>query len=103
MPYVTDLGSSCGMNFVNAGSAGTLDGATIVGGHEYAETITDPFPSSGWVDGSGAENGDKCAWISSGQGAAQNVSLGGGASYPVQSLWSNAFNGGAGGCVVAYP
>jgi len=101
MPYQPDAGAACGMNFVNGN--GYFDGFSIVGGHEYAETITDPFPSSGWVDGSGAENGDKCAWISSGQGAAQNVSLGGGASYPVQSLWSNAFNGGAGGCVVAYP
>src|SRR5207248_5738810 len=26
MPYVTDMGSSCGQNFVNSGSAGTLDG-----------------------------------------------------------------------------
>ena len=101
MPYQPDAGAACGMNFVNGN--GYFDGFSIVGGHEYAETITDPFPSSGWVDGSGAENGDKCAWISSGQGAAQNVSLGRGASYPVQSLWSNAFNGGAGGCVVAYP
>ena len=44
MPYVTDLGASCGENFVNAGSAGTLDGVTIVGGHEYGETITDQIP-----------------------------------------------------------
>jgi hypothetical protein len=101
MPYQPDAGAACGMNFVNAN--GYFDGFSIVGGHEYAETITDPFPSTGWVDGAGAENGDKCAWISSGQGAAQNVTLSGGVSYPVQSLWSNAFNGGAGGCVVSYP
>ncbi len=31
------------------------------------------------------------------------MTLSGGVSYPVQSLWSNAFNGGAGGCVVSYP
>jgi len=101
MPYQPDAGAACGMNFVNGN--GYFDGFSIVGGHEYAETITDPFPSTGWIDGAGAENGDKCAWISSGQGAAQNVTLSGGASYPVQSLWSNAFNGGAGGCVVSYP
>ncbi len=87
----------------NKPAYGYFNGFSIVGGHEYAETTTDPFPSTGWVDGAGAENGDKCAWISSGQGAAQNVTLSGGASYPVQSLWSNAFNGGAGGCVVSYP
>ncbi len=101
MPYQPDAGAACGQNFVNGN--GFFDGFSIVGGHEYAETITDPFPSTGWVDGAGAENGDKCAWISSGQGAAQNVTLSGGVSYPVQSLWSNAFNSGAGGCVVSYP
>ena len=72
------------------------------GGHEYGETVTDPFPNSGWLDGRGAENGDKCAWIASGQGASQNIGLGGN-NYAVQSLWSNAFNSGAGGCVVTYP
>ncbi|TAN34545.1 hypothetical protein EPN29_02660 [bacterium] len=106
MPYQPDAGAACGMNFVNANNNafgnGYFDGFSIVGGHEFAETVTDPFPNTGWLDGSGAENGDKCAWISSGQGAAQNVSLGGNA-YAVQSLWSNAFNSGAGGCVVAYP
>src|SRR5207244_4108062 len=82
-------------------TSGYFDGFSIVGGHEYAETITDPYPNSGWLDGRGAENGDKCAWISSGQGAAANISLGGN-NYAVQSLWSNAFNGGSGGCVLSY-
>ncbi len=102
MPYQPDAGASCGMNFVNSGSKGAFDGFSIVGGHEYAETVTDPYPNGGWLDGRGEENGDKCAWISSGQGAAADVSLTTG-SFAVQSLWSNAFNGGAGGCVVAYP
>ncbi len=88
MPYVTDAGSGCGMNFVNAGSAGTLDGVSIVGGHEYAETITDQYPAGGWTDTSGNENGDKCAWISSGQGASQNITLTTG-TFAVQSTWSN--------------
>jgi len=101
MPYVTDAGASCGANFVNAGSAGTLDGATIVGGHEYTETITDQFPAGGWTDSSGSEIGDKCAWISSGQGAAQNITLGTG-SFAIQSMWANDFNGGSGGCEVSH-
>lgn len=105
MPYQPDAGASCGMNFVNPSNNtfgnGFFDGFSIVGGHEYAETVTDPYPNSGWLDGRGAENGDKCAWISSGQGAASNIGLGGN-SYAVQSLWSNAFNGGAGGCVLSY-
>ena len=89
------------MNFVNGGSSGYFDGFSIVGGHEYAETITDPYPNSGWLDGRGAENGDKCAWISSGQGASASVHLTSG-NFPVQSLWSNAFNSNQGGCVLSY-
>jgi serine protease len=101
MPYVTDAGASCGENFVNAGSAGTLDGVTIVGGHEYAETITDQFPAGGWTDSGGSEIGDKCAWISSGQGASQNITLATG-SFAIQSMWANDFNGGSGGCEVSH-
>lgn len=102
MPYVTDAGASCGANFVNAGAAGTLDGVTIVGGHEYTETITDQFPAGGWTDSRGSEIGDKCAWISSGQGAAQNITLATG-SFAIQSMWANDFNGGLGGCEVTHP
>jgi serine protease len=100
LPYITDAGASCGANFNGLGAKA---GITIVGGHEMAETMTDQFPSSGWTDSSGAENGDKCAWISSGQGASADVMLTNGTSVPVQSLWSNAFNSGAGGCVLTYP
>ena len=100
LPYITDAGASCGANFSGLGPDA---GITIVGGHEMAETISDQFPNTGWLDSSGAENGDKCAWISSGQGAAANVTLANGTSVPVQSLWSNAFNSGSGGCVLSYP
>jgi serine protease len=100
MPYITDAGASCGANFNGLGAKA---GITIVGGHEMAETMTDQFPSSGWVDSSGAENGDKCAWISSGQGASANVTFTNGTTFPLQSLWSNAFNGGGGGCVLTFP
>jgi hypothetical protein len=99
LPYITDAGSSCGANF---NGLGPKAGITIVSGHEMAETITDQYPNGGWLDSRGAENGDKCAWISSGQGASANVSFGT-ISYPVQSLWSNAFNNNNGGCVLSYP
>ncbi len=99
LPYMTDAGASCGANF---NSLGLEAGITIVGGHEMAETITDPFPNSGWLDSGGEEIGDKCAWISSGQGASANITLGTG-TFAVQSLWSNAFNSDAGGCVLSYP
>jgi serine protease len=98
LPYMTDAGGSCGANFNGLGAKA---GITIVEGHELAETITDQFPSSGWLDGGGAENGDKCAWISSGQGASADTTLSTG-TFPVQSLWSNAFNNGSGGCVLSY-
>ncbi len=101
LPYIPDAGTSCGQNFVNSGSGGTLDGVTIVGGHEYAETITDQYPAGGWTDSSGNEDGDKCAWISSGPGASQDITLTTGA-FAVQSTWANDFNGGAGGCEVTH-
>ncbi|MGE5132659.1 MAG: putative Ig domain-containing protein [Gemmatimonadota bacterium] len=97
-PYVTDQGASCGANFVNSGSAGTDDGVTIVEGHEYAETVTDQNPAGGWTDSSGAENGDKCAWITPGtSGGSFNLSLTTG-SYAVQTTWANDGSGGAGAC-----
>jgi serine protease len=98
MPYVYDMGTSCGMGSVNGNTAqGKLDGFTIVEGHEYAETVTDQNPAGGWtnhVSGSasnGQENGDECAWISSGQGATANVTMGSG-TFPMQSTWSNDTN-----------
>jgi serine protease len=99
MPYVTDYGASCGANFNGLGANA---GITIVNGHEFAETESDIYPNGGWLDSGGAENGDKCAWISSGQGASALANMGG-TNFPVQSLWSNAFNSNAGGCVLAYP
>jgi hypothetical protein len=98
LPYITDAGASCGANFNGLGPDA---GITIVSGHEMAETITDQFPNGGWLDSGGAENGDKCAWISSGQGASADVSFSTG-TFAVQSLWSNAFNSGGGGCVMSY-
>lgn len=101
MPYVTDAGASCGENFVNAGNSsygnGYFDGFSIVGGHEYAEAQTDPHPNTGWLDGSGSENGDKCAWSS----ASADIALGG-HQYAVQPLWSNLANNSAGGCVLSF-
>jgi serine protease len=99
LPYITDAGASCGANF---NGLGPNAGITIVEGHELAETITDQFPNGGWLDSSGYENGDKCAWISSGQGASASVTFPNGNFFPVQSLWSNAYNNNSGGCVLSY-
>ena len=97
LPYITDAGSSCGANF---NGLGPKAGITIVGGHELAETITDQFPNGGWLDSGGAENGDKCAWIATGQvGASATITISTG-TFPVQSLWSNGTNGGS--CALSY-
>ena len=99
MPYVADLGASCGANFVS----NSLDGYSIVGGHEYAETLTDQNPAGGWVNNTGSsftgqENGDECAWISSGQGASALVTFSTG-SFAMQSTWSNDTNR----CDISHP
>jgi Putative Ig domain len=101
-PYITDMGASCGQNFVNGGSAGTLDGVSIVNGHEYAETITDQNPPGGWTDSSGAENGDKCAWITPGtSGGSFDLSTGHG-TFAMQTTWGNDGAGGAGACQASH-
>ncbi len=89
LPYINDVGASCGAGSVN--NPGYLDGVSIVGGHEQAETETDPQPNTGWLDSSNEENGDKCAWTN----LENNPNAGG---YPTQPLWSNANNG----CVQSY-
>ncbi len=83
-PYSTDAGANCGEGSVN--SPGTYDGVTIVGGHEEAETQTDPQPNSGWLDSSGSEIGDKCAWMN----LENNPNA---AGYPTQPLWDNKISG----------
>jgi serine protease len=102
MPYTLDVGTTCGQNFVNGGSAGTLDGYTMVEGHEYSETITDQNPAGGYTDTSGAENADKCAWRNPGtQGGAGNVSMGTG-SFAEQGTWSNDSVSGTGQCEISH-
>jgi hypothetical protein len=105
MPYIPDAGASCGMNFVNGSNNsfgnGYFDGFSIVGGHEYAEAMTDPHPERttnnfGWITStgsSGEEIGDLCAWASN----STNITLGS-HFYATQPLYSNA----NGGCVNSY-
>jgi hypothetical protein len=91
LPYLPDAGYSCGAASVPGGTV--LDGASIVGGHEEAETQTDPDASSGWLDASGNEVADKCAWMN-----LQSTAFPDGKSFPTQPLWSNATDS----CVQAY-
>jgi hypothetical protein len=87
LPYLPDVGAGCGAGFVNPGNE--LDGVTIIGGHEYAETITDTWPVEGWINRSQEEAADICAWLKSGTGRAQNLTLTTG-TFAVQGIWSNA-------------
>jgi len=96
LPYITDAGGSCGANFNGLGAKA---GITMVSGHELAETITDQFPNGGWLDSKGAENADKCAWITTGKTGASSSENINGTFFPVQSLWSNASSS----CVQTYP
>ncbi|MDH6132077.1 hypothetical protein P3T37_001462 [Kitasatospora sp. MAA4] len=88
MPYLTD-NKYCGTNWINPGPRGRLDGYSILGGHEYAETLTDQNAMGGWIDPAGQENGDKCAWITQGTpGGLFNLQLATG-PFAVQTTWSN--------------
>jgi hypothetical protein len=96
LPYLLDAGTACGQDAVN--SDGTYDGFSMVGGHEYAETITDPQLGTGWVDPndqSGGEIADKCAWSS----ISTDVELSTG-NFAMQPLWSNSANNTNGACVM---
>ncbi|GAB3786627.1 PKD domain-containing protein [Dyella agri] len=93
-PYNMDMGSSCGVNFVNSGSAGSLDGWTMTLGHEWHEMMSDTYPAGGWSNASsGEENSDECAWIAAGQaGGAANVTMGTAGTFTEQASWSNDTN-----------
>jgi hypothetical protein len=104
LPYLLDAGTSCGENFVNSGPAGVDDGFSLVGGAEYADTITNLAPSGGlapstspdpaWIDTgdtvSGGEVAQKCAFDQPFASGAPHgdVTLSTG-SFAMQSLWSN--------------
>jgi serine protease len=64
LPYMPDAGASCGANYMSPpkGETGTDEGVTIVEGHEYGESISDPNPGAGWYNGEYGEIGDACAW-----------------------------------------
>ncbi|WP_083647581.1 putative Ig domain-containing protein [Kitasatospora sp. CB01950] len=96
-PYNIDMGSSCGVGFVN--SPGTLDGWTMTLGHEWHEMMSDQNPAGGWtnqVAGSsynGQENSDECAWLQPGTaGGAANVGFGSYGTFAEQASWSNDTN-----------
>jgi hypothetical protein len=101
LPFQLDAHQECGQDFVNTTEpSGHFDGFSVTGGHETAETITDPEESA-WFDSndecigncSGGEIADKCAWggVAWNQFPADpsgNLTFAG-KNYAAQSLWSN--------------
>ncbi|PYC77192.1 hypothetical protein C7C46_19670 [Streptomyces tateyamensis] len=81
LPYVPDTGVD-GCTTLSDGRA--LSGIESTETHEYAETVTDFWPSIGWNGGSG-EIGDAC------QNMDSFVKLSTG-SFDLQGLWSNSAN-----------
>lgn len=58
-----------------------------VSAHELSEAVTDPTAGGGWLDGSGSENSDKCAWVFN---ATSVQTFSNGSKWKVQGNWSNA-------------
>ncbi len=93
LPYVPDVGAECS----SFPQPRVLDGADETISHEYAEVLTDPFPSSGWTDRRGKEVADKCENLIGGQpGGSAYVTLATG-TFAVQGVWANDL-GTRGGC-----
>jgi hypothetical protein len=65
IPYEPDAGSECGASIIKPPSDESAkdEGVTILAGHEYGESITDPQPytDSAWI-GPAGEIADPCAW-----------------------------------------
>jgi len=57
-----------------------------VSGHELAEAMSDPASPGAWYDGSGNENGDKCAWT----WGTPLVTFSNNTQWKIQGEWSNA-------------
>lgn len=93
LPYMPDS-ANCGSNFISPPSdeSGTDEGVTIVEGHEYGESVTDPVPFSGWNSGFG-EIGDLCAWTNVQNDPFRTY------SFSSQPMFSNASQS----CVHHYP
>ncbi len=70
-----------------------LSAIANVTGHELSEARSDPASPGAWYDGSGAENGDKCAWTFN----VPLVTFSNGTAWKMQGEWSNqAYNSGSG-------
>jgi hypothetical protein len=81
--FKMDGDAGCNPDSTVAGQSEGLQADANVSGHELSETRSDPNGNA-WYDGSGEENGDKCAWTFGGP----YVLLGSG-KWKIQGNWSN--------------
>jgi hypothetical protein len=87
-----DGDAGCDPGDTQTGHSQGLSAIANVSAHELSETRTDP-EGNAWYDGSGAENGDKCAWTFN----VPYVSFANKTIWKVQGEWSNnAYNTGTG-------
>ena len=84
LPYIPDLGAGACTSLAHAR---LIDGYESSETHEYAESVTDLWPSRGWLRG-GNEIGDLCIKLDAYLTIGNNM-------FDVQGLWSNS----AGRCV----
>ncbi len=91
LPYPTQSTYSCMATLAPSGSV-ALDSAIGMLSHEHNETVTDPWGTA-WIDPSGYENGDLCAWsygtLSGSIPGAQWNQVVNGHHYAVQEEFSN--------------
>ncbi|TDK67250.1 hypothetical protein E2I14_05680 [Sapientia aquatica] len=99
---ITIAPAGCGVNSPSPNGDGGADAMASVMYHELSETVSDP-DGNAWYDGSGNENGDKCAWnfgttFKATNGASANQTFAS-RQWLLQQMWLNV---GAGSCVQKY-
>jgi hypothetical protein len=88
-----DGDAGCDPQDTTTGHSQGLAALANVSGHELSEARTDPASPGAWYDGSGQENGDKCAWTFN----VPSVTFSNATHWKIQGEWSNAaYNGGTG-------
>jgi hypothetical protein len=91
MPNISGMAGCDPSNPNNLTGSEGLRAIANVTSHEFFEAITDTLPGSstyGWVDSSGSEIGDKCAWQ-----FGPSVTLSNSTVWRLQEEWSNATSG----------
>lgn len=84
-PYMPDAGAPCFANAVNGGSAGRLDGVSILGGGVLSEAQTDPFVgfNYAWINPDGSEVASDCTGLN-----LRDITFSTG-TFAIQGLWSD--------------